>query len=180
MERVPNSAIAHVSYTPSKIPYVGFSPVRLQTEMPEVSSALPKGNSKVKCQIHIPSQLSWFDKAFVTLVPSYLSGWYYQPTGLGSVGQPSRPTGPLLQEGYIVLPITATTTRSASLVNSSRFPRITGYTRGLCPATWYGLPTRPSLLWVSALSIRAIIRTPGGEMETRSGTSPPPLAFLNR
>jgi hypothetical protein len=31
VDRVPNSTIVHVSCTPSKIPYVGISPIRLQT-----------------------------------------------------------------------------------------------------------------------------------------------------
>jgi len=31
---VPNSAIVHVSSTLSKIPYVGFSPIRLQVQAP--------------------------------------------------------------------------------------------------------------------------------------------------
>jgi len=31
VQRVPSSTLVHVSCSPSKIPYVGFSPVRLQT-----------------------------------------------------------------------------------------------------------------------------------------------------
>ena len=39
------------------------------------------------------------------------------------------------------------------------FP-LTGYTAGLCPTTWSGLPPRPSLLSVSTPSPRAAIPTP--------------------
>src|SRR5262245_37228532 len=45
----------------------------------------------------------------------------------------------------------------------------TGYTSGLCPPTWSGLPSRPSLLWVNAPSLRAIAPTP------RGGTARPQL-----
>jgi len=54
-------------------------------------------------------------------------------------------------------------TRSAALTGSSGFPRATGYTRGLCPTTWSGLPVRASLLWVSAPFLRAVTPTPRGE-----------------
>src|SRR6266852_6398514 len=32
-----------------------------------------------------------------------------------------------------------------------------------CPTTWSGLRSRPSLLWVSVPSTRAVTSTPGGE-----------------
>jgi len=52
---------------------------------------------------------------------------------------------------------------------SHRFPRDTGYTAGLGPTTWSGLPARPSLLWVNAPSLRAIAPT------SRGGTASPQL-----
>ena len=63
-------------------------------------------------------------------------------------------------------PIIATTTRSASLDDSHGLPRLAGYTAGLCPTTWSGLPPRPSLLWINAPSLRAITPTPRGGTET--------------
>jgi len=65
--------------------------------------------------------------------------------------------------GCVVPFLFATPTRSASLADSRRFPRITGYTAGLCPTTWSGLPARPSLLWVITPSVRAATPTPRGE-----------------
>jgi hypothetical protein len=82
------------------------------------------------------------------------------------VRQPPQPTGPWLQEGSIVPPILATTTRSASLDDSHRLPRCTGYTAGLCPTTRSGLSSRLSLLWRNAPSLRAITPTPRGGIET--------------
>ena len=80
--------------------------------------------------------------------------------------RPPQPTGPWLQAGSVVPPILATTTRSASLNDSHGLPRCAGYTAGLRPTTWSGLPARPSLLWVSTPSLRAITPTPRGGTET--------------
>ena len=80
-------------------------------------------------------------------------------TSLRLYGRPPRPTGPLLQKGYVVPFLIALMTRSASLDDSRRFPT-SGYTAGLCPTTWSGLPPRPSLLSVSTPSPRATIPTP--------------------
>ena len=86
-----------------------------------------------------------------------------QPVCLGSVRPPPQPTGPWLQEGSVVPPILAPTTRSASLDDSHGLPRCAGYTAGLCPTTWSGLPPRPALLWVNTPSLRAIAPMPRGE-----------------
>jgi hypothetical protein len=83
-------------------------------------------------------------------------------TSLGRSARPPQSTGPLLRQGSVVPPILARTTRSASLDDSRRLPRLPGYTTGLCPTTWSGLSPRPSLLWVNAPSIRATTPTPGG------------------
>src|SRR6267378_709324 len=81
--------------------------------------------------------------------------------------------------GCVVPFLLATPTRSASLADSCRFPRIAGYTTGLCPTTWSELPARPSLLWVNAPSLRAVTPTPRGEARHPSLSSLP-LAFLHR
>ena len=87
-------------------------------------------------------------------------------TSLGRSARPPHSTGPLLQQSCVVSALNAPTTRSASLDDSHGLPRVTGYTAGLCPTTWSGLPPRPSPLWVNAPSLRAIIPTPGGEAVT--------------
>jgi hypothetical protein len=100
-------------------------------------------------------------------------------TSLRRFERPPQPTGPLLQEGYVVPLILANMTRSASLDNSCRLPSVAGYTAGLCPTIWSGLSPRPSPLWVNALSLRAIIPTPEGEVATPQLITPS-KAFRNR
>jgi hypothetical protein len=83
-------------------------------------------------------------------------------TSLGRSARPPQSTGPLLRQSYVVSALNAPTTRSASLDDSRRLPRMPGYTTGLCPTTWSGLSPRPSLLYDNAPSIRATTPTPGG------------------
>jgi hypothetical protein len=50
MQRVPSSTMVHVSCSLSKIPYVGFSPVRLQTGI-QLRPSLK--NTRFKCEAHM-------------------------------------------------------------------------------------------------------------------------------
>ena len=98
--------MAHVSSVPPKIPYSGFSPIRLQAEARTVSVALPKHAPSLSARSAYP----WHSPGLTT--PSSPSGppairWHYQPTRLGPSRQPPRPTGPSLQEGYVVPLISA-------------------------------------------------------------------------
>jgi hypothetical protein len=54
VQRVPNSTMVHVSCSPSKIPYVGFSPVRLQTGI-QLRASLT--GSWLKCEAHMHHKL---------------------------------------------------------------------------------------------------------------------------
>jgi hypothetical protein len=57
MQRVPSSTMVHVSCSPSKIPYVGFSPVRLQTGIrlrPSLTGSWFKNEALMH---HIPDNL---------------------------------------------------------------------------------------------------------------------------
>jgi hypothetical protein len=82
------------------------------------------------------------------------------------VRRPPQPTGPWLQEGSVVPPLIAPTTRSASVDASPGLPRCAGSTAGLCPTPWSGLPRSPSRLCNNAPSLRAITPTPTGGTET--------------
>ena len=104
--------------------------------------------------------------------------WHYQPARLGPLQQPPRPTGPLLRKGSAVPSILASPPRSASLASSLCFPKFIGYTGGLRPTTWSGLLPRPSLLWASTPSTRAIPSAPGGETGPYPRCGPAPVAFL--
>ena len=91
-----------------------------------------------------------------------VTGGFRSPPSLRSSAQPPQPTGPWLRTSCVVPFLLTTPTRSASLADSRRFPRITGYTAGLCPTPCSELQARPSLLWVRAPSLRAVTPTPRG------------------
>ena len=76
-----------------------------------------------------------FERAFVVLKPACFTVGILNATSRRLLQRPPQPTGPLLQVGYVVPLLIAPTTRSASLDDSHRFPRVTGYTLGLCPTT---------------------------------------------
>ena len=78
MQRVPNSTLVHVSCTLSKIPYGGFSPVRLQTEAPFGQPYPARSPHVLKPQVDIHPWDHRFDKVFVFVLPSCLYGGYYQ------------------------------------------------------------------------------------------------------
>ena len=138
-------------------PQSGFKPGRLS-----INPTLPESASGVKHQVYIPPATSQFDSAFVALWPSCHSGGFLRPPSLRPSLRPPRPTGPSLRTGCVVPFLFATPTRSARLADSRCFPRCTGYTAGLCPTTWSGLSSRPSLLWVITPSLRAVTPTPRG------------------
>jgi hypothetical protein len=138
-------------------PQSGFKPWRLS-----INPTLPESATGVKHQVYIPPAPSQFDSAFVAPWPSCHSSGFLRPPSLGPALRPPWPTGPWLRVGSVVPPLCATPTRSASLTDSRCFPRSTGYTAGLCPTTWSGLPASPSLLWVTTPSVRAVTPTPRG------------------
>ncbi len=77
-KRVPSPALAHVSCALSKIPYVGFSPIRLQAEAPYDHPYPSRQPYKIKRHVRILPHGSRFDRAFVVLMPSCLNGGHYQ------------------------------------------------------------------------------------------------------
>ena len=77
-KRVPNPAIVHVSCVLSKIPYVEFSPVRLQAEVSHDQPDPSRPANGLKRQVRIPPFHHRFDHAFVAVVPSCRHGGYYQ------------------------------------------------------------------------------------------------------
>ena len=95
-----------VSSCPSKVPYGGFSPVRLQ----DSGTAHSAGER--------PASLPSLTRPWCTF--GYSTADSRWPKGhVGACPRPSSarrcPTGPLLDEGYAVPRVNATTTRSASL-----------------------------------------------------------------
>jgi len=122
-------------------PQSGFKPWRLP-----ITLTLPPEPSGVKRQVRMLPSLWSLVRPSSRLSPPACTGGFVLPPSLRLCMRPPRPTGPWLRVGYVVPPLCATMTWSAALSRSSGFPRATGYTWGLCPTTWSGLPGRASLL----------------------------------
>ena len=138
VRRVPSSSMVHVSCAPSKIPYVGFSPVRLQAKAYQQYPA--QRAPSVKCQIHIPPDASWFDTAFVNHVPSCLHGRHYQPTGLSSPLLTTLAHGPFAPAGLCCPSPLCYYDPIRGSLPLPLISQFAGYTKGPCPTIWYGLP----------------------------------------
>ena len=138
-------------------PQSGFKPWRLS-----INPTLPQRSTEVKHQVCLPSPTSSLIAPSSLLGPPAVTGGFLRPPTLRLSLRPPRPTGPWLRVGSVVPPLLATPTRSASLADSRRFPRSAGYTAGLCLTTWAGLSVRPSLLWLTTPSLRAVTPTPRG------------------
>jgi hypothetical protein len=145
-ERVPSPAIVHVSCVLSKIPYGGFSPVRLQTEAPFGQPYPSRSPHGLKPQVDMPPEIIGLIRPSSASCPLASTVGIINATSLGRSARPPQSTGPLLRQSCVVSALHAPTTRSASLDDSRRLPRLPGYTTGLCPTTWSGLSPRPSLL----------------------------------
>ena len=78
VERVPSPSLAHVSCVLSKIPYIEFSPVRLQAEASFDQPYPSRSPHELKPQVGMPPCDHRFDKVFVLVLPSCLCGGYYQ------------------------------------------------------------------------------------------------------
>ena len=162
-KRVPSPTLVHGSCALSKIPYGGFSPVRLQAEASGDQLSPSRKPLGLSARSACPQATAGLRE------PSSSSSWLASTVGIINatsrrlLQRPPQPKGPWLQVGSVVPLILTPTTRSASLEDSHRFPRVTGYTRGLCPTTSSGLSPRPSLLCLSAPSLRATLHAPVGE-----------------
>src|SRR5260221_11368548 len=99
-----------VSYAPSKIPYSGFSPVRLKED-----TLLPGPAGFHRLTQRSPH--SGFSTVFpIGGIRCQAGGVWLSPTPWPySLARPHPPTGPSLQAGYSVPPLIATMTRSADL-----------------------------------------------------------------
>jgi hypothetical protein len=70
--------MVHVSCALSKIPYGGFSPVRLQAETSRDQPSPARWPDGLKHQVCIPPFDERFERACVVLMPACLNGGYYQ------------------------------------------------------------------------------------------------------
>jgi len=142
----------HDSCSPSKIPYGGFSPVRLQTGVQLQPSSTVR---RVKCKVHIR-------RVSVNLyaATAAISGTY------GPCGQDRRhplipafqSRGPWLAAG-LCCPRRSMLTMASSetLVPTTALSSSSSH---LYPTTLYGRVTRASPIYSVCLSLRAVFRTP--------------------
>jgi hypothetical protein len=90
-------------------------------------------------------------------------------------GHFSNHLGPrVLRSERVLLSLSSSLLRPDPSVSTAppAFPRTLVIQEASCPTTWSGLRSRPSLLWVSAPSTRAVTSTPGGEAGPVSPISP--------
>ena len=73
-KRGPSPTLVHGSCALSKIPYGGFSPVRLQAEASRDQLSPARWSAGLKHQVCIPPFDHRFDRAFVVLMPSCFRG----------------------------------------------------------------------------------------------------------
>ena len=110
-------------HCPPKIPYVGFSPVRLQFEARLRQPCPARGATTVKRQACIPLVAARFDMACVSCGPSCGIVWRYQLARLGPQQHPPRPTASSLRRGYVVPSIHAFRPDLPDSVAPPDFPR---------------------------------------------------------
>ena len=176
-----NQTMQHVSCSLSKIPYVGFSPVRLQTGIQRQPSL---SFQELKCKAHMhsfPASLyaatvsnsclcSPFGQFWYLARPSFLTFQSRGPSLSAGLCCPSRSS--------LTMASSETLAPSAALSSSLGRPR---------PTTLSGLGSRASPLYSVCLSLRAAFRTPAFRVAaldcsftTRSGLRPCPKRLGSR
>ena len=146
----------HDSCSPSKIPYGGFSPVRLQTGIQlQPSSAV----RRFKCKVHIRRRAANLYAATAAISGTYGPCGHDKRRPLIAALQ-SR--GPWLSAG-LCCPSRSTLTMASSetLVPTTALSASPSH---LYPTTLYGLVTRASPIYSVCLSLRAAFRTPAFRM----------------
>ncbi len=148
--------VHHVSCSPSKIPYVGFSPVRLQTgSRPRPSSERPR--VKLRANLRLEHTDLYATQAHARF-PMALAGMY---SGIRYVSTPVQRSFAL---PWVMLShrVNATTTSSETLWT---FRRLICFVQAdLCPTALSGLDQRGSPICSACLFFRAAVRTPVGRV----------------
>ena len=170
-----------VSSTLPKIPDVGFSPVRLQAEA-SFNQHLPFPED-LRAEAPGPHTLAGL--AVRPCLRCLCALLHPQPAFSASPasGHFSNHLGPrVLCSERVLLSLSSSLLRPDPPVSIAppAFPRTLVMPEAFCPTTWSGLPPRPSLLWVSAPSTRAVTSTPGGEAGPIARDIPASMAFLIR
>ena len=157
----------HVSCSPSKIPYVGFSPVRLQTgSRPRPS---PQGPGlKRRTRIHPGSDgLYAADDGGSKEKVNTRSRTPRRPSGPSLVfRRPTQSRGPWLASGLCCPAGSSLTMASSEPLGPS--PRLICFVQGgLCPTVLSGLGSRGSPICSACPFLRAAVRTPADRAAAR-------------
>jgi hypothetical protein len=177
-KRVPNPTLVHVSCALSKIPYVGFSPVRLQAEA-SIDQPYPSRLSHgIKRQVRIPPGDHRFDRTFVVPLPSCLHGEDYQlPPASGSFNDPLSPR--VLCSERVMLSLSSSLLRPDPPVSTTPadFPGSLVIRRGFARRPDLGCPRDlPCFASVLPPYVPPSIRRQESWVRL-SGSSPAPVAF---
>ena len=143
---------AYVSSSPSKIPYGGFSPVRLQTGLQPLrpSPAWRGLSDRPACTC---AQLAYTQPSALHRTPLALAGMC-----AGPIVRAFQSRGPwLANRFYCPAGSSLTMASSAPLHPSCRFM---DYAAGLRPTICSGLGSRGSPIYSACLSLRAVFHTP--------------------
>jgi hypothetical protein len=170
-----HQALQHVSSSPSKIPYVGFSPVRLQTGVPPRPSLTQRGLSARPTYDRAPSAYTWLKP--LTSKGEYLSrNRTIVQAVLPSCSRSTPVQRPLAHQKVM---LSSRVIAYYDLIRNSRpLPSTYGLYDGSLPdgLVWAGIERLPNLLRVSLPSV-----PPSVPRRTRwlhvAVTSPSILAF---
>jgi len=155
----------HGSSSLSKIPYVGFSPVRLQTGIQPRPSLVRTGLSARSAFTHSIPTYTW-PKLLVQRGVSPQRCWFFRSraeaqTALLSISPTAlQSRGPWLANGLCCPIGSSLTTASSETLDPPIDLSIT--TMGLCPTTLYGLVSRGSPICSACLSPPCRLLYPGG------------------
>jgi hypothetical protein len=131
----------YVSSSLSKIPYGGFSPVRLQTGIQPQSSLVRCGLSARPTYTRILSTHMGLKSLTQNRAYTFRRRAQAQAAPFPHL-RPIQSRGPWLPEGLCCPPGTSLTMASSETLNPSN--RLMNYTMGLCPPALYGLALRGS------------------------------------
>ena len=147
---MPQFSPCPISNAPSKIPYVGFSPIRLQTERRLYWSAMSFPCFTIlKCDSHVHILKTWFDKAFVLNHAN--SNHVAQGLLASLIFRTVQSRGPLLGVVIVSLTIIATMPSSEDLKPTEQLPVVRLYALP-CHAESYWLVMRSSPLYLPIFS----------------------------
>jgi hypothetical protein len=179
-----HQTMQHVSSPPSKIPYVGFSPVRLQTGIRPRPSQTKGGLSARPAFAHPVPAYTWPKLPSQKADSPQLNSRFFRSRDKAQADLPSismqaiQSRGPWLARWLCCPPGSSLTMASSETLGPSH--RLMYYTMGLLPygLVWTGTERLPNFLRVSFPSVPPYVPRRTGRLHL-SVTSSPILAFAS-